>query len=115
MDREKLMKKTADEIYEEVQRMVAKTAGRYEKRMKDDRLVVASYASALFLGMLGVLTYGRKLKGQYKDLRNHFKIKNRKEVIRATAEDACTLMSGFLSGIDPDYDYQIQILKKNKK
>ena len=117
MDRQKLMQKTADEVYAEVQKMVGKTASRFEKRLKHEQLVVASYASAFFMGMLGVLTYGRKIKGQFKNIKegDHFNIKNRKDVIRATSEDACVLMSGFLSGLDPDYNYEIQILKKNKK
>jgi len=115
MNREELMHKTVDQVYEEVQRMIAKTSGKFERKLKDEPVVVAAYASALFLGMLGVLAYGRKLRGQFKEVQNHFKIKNKKEVIRATSEDACMLISGFLSGIDPDYNYQVQILKKNKK
>jgi len=115
MDIDKVFGRTADQVYEEVQRMIAETAAKYEKKVKNEKILVAAYSAALFLGMLSVLTYGRKLKGDFKNLKNHFRIKGRADVIRAVSDDACMLMSGFLSGLDPDYDYSIQIMKKDKK
>lgn len=115
MDREKLLDRMIVKVYKVVCEMIKDTSGDFEERVKDERLVMASYAAALYLGMLAVLTYGRKIRGQFKDLRSHFTFMNKKEAVRAASEDACTIMSGYLSKIDPDYEYEIRILKKDKK
>jgi len=70
MDIDKVFGRTADQVYEEVQRMIAETAAKYEKKVKNEKILVAAYSAALFLGMLSVLTYGRKLKGDFKNLKN---------------------------------------------
>jgi uncharacterized protein YqeY len=111
----RLIKSMRKIVLIEVRNMIAKTTERKcSRKTKDIGLVIAAHAMGLYEGMLSVLLYGRKLRGQFKEARNHFNLDGRHEIVRTMAEDACTIISEYLSSVDPEHECQLQIVRRPK-
>lgn len=104
-------------VLDSIKLMIAKrTEPACSKKSTDDGLMIGAHAVAFFQALLASLVYARKLKGQFKDVRNHFHLNgNHPEALRTAAEDACVVMSEYLTSSDPEFDYQFQIVRKPKK
>jgi hypothetical protein len=106
----------AKTVMKSIRDMIAKkTEPACRKKSEDDGLMIGAHAVAFFQAMLGALVYARKLRGQYKDVRNHFSLDGKHPATRTAAEDACVVMSEYLTSADPEFDYQFQIIRKSKK
>jgi hypothetical protein len=104
-------------VLDSIKTMIAKkTVLACSKKSTDDGLMIGAHAVAFFQALLASLVYARKLKGQFKDVRNHFNLNGKyPDALRTSAEDACVVMSEYLSSSDPEFDYQFQIVRKPKK
>lgn len=104
-------------VLESIKAMIAKkTEPACSRKTADDGLMIGAHAVAFVQALLGALVYARKLKGQYKAVRNHFNLDGKHpEALRTAADDACVVMSEYLTSSDPEYEYQFQIVRKAKK
>jgi len=101
----------ADSIIEQLRRTIRKTAVRCEKKTDNEGLMVAAHAFACFHLMMGVLAYGKKMRGYYPHLKNHFDVDRHPGIVRGLAEDACMVMGEYFSDFDPYYQYEVQLIK----
>lgn len=114
-DEKRLLESLRKFILEELRiTIIDVTERRCLKRTRDEGLVAGAHAIAFFQAMLATLLYGRKLRGQFKEVKNHFAIEKHHAAVRAAVEDAGVVISETLSGMDPEFDYQVQILRKPK-
>ena len=119
MDSPEKDKQTAWDMAEDTFRKMAIYLGmlaiQQGKAVQDNGIILAAHAGAVYKLLLSSSLFLRHYEGKFTEIKSFAELEDNKEVLRSLIEDILVMIERAMSGYDPDFDYAISILKKEKK
>ncbi len=101
-------------VYDRLVDDIIKTADRCAKETKDNMTIGRIHATALTRALIGVLAFCHQVRGEFKDLPDHFDAADHPVASYESAKDACDIIAQMLTKADPNYDFSVQIIRRPK-
>jgi len=105
----------AIEVLRTVSMVMSELAPNHYNRLGSGKMVAAAHASGLFQALMGSLLINRRHTGHLPDVSTQKDLMGNPEALKLLMVDLSGLMRETLAYADPEADYAVTIVRKDKK